>query len=360
MLQQGFNKFFPLPRFLSKPCFGLDISDESIKFIQILFTRKGIRIGHFGERVIPAGVIESGKITDGKRLREILTLLKKEEGMESVRVSLPEEQIYLFQLKLPKAGGTNIREMIELSLEEYVPVPPAEIIFDYELYQEDEQNFEVQVAAVPKVVVETYMSTFADCALDVKSFELEAQAVARAVIKDEDMGTYMVVDFGKERTGICIVSRGLAVFTSTVEMGGVMLTKLVEKNFKVTFEEAEKMKLKYGLTRNTQDQEIFSTLLNGVSILRDEISKNFIYWHTHKDEEGKERPEIQKIILCGGDSNLIGFAEYLAITMKQVVEIADVWTNVVSREKYIPVMPFEDSLSYATAIGLALGDLHYD
>ena len=120
------------------------------------------------------------------------------------------------------------------------------------------------------------------------------------------------------------------------------------------------MKLKYGLTRNTQDQEIFSTLLNGVSILRDEISKNFIYWHTHKDEEGKERPEIQKIILCGGDSNLIGFAEYLAITMKQVVEIADVWTNVVSREKYIPVMPFEDSLSYATAIGLALGDLHYD
>jgi type IV pilus assembly protein PilM len=359
MLRKGYKKFFPTPKFLSRPSFGLDISDESVKFIEFLETRKGIRIGHFGERAIPPGVIESGKIAEAKRLKEILLRLRKEENINLVRASLPEEQIYLFRLKLPKEGAKNIREMIELSLEEHVPVPPAEVVFDYELFQEDEQYFDVEVAAVPKAIIETYLSIFTNCGFVVPSFELEAQALARAVIKNGDKDVYMIVDCGKKRTGISIVDHGVVALTSTVDMGGVMLTKLIEKNFKVSFEEAEKMKIKYGLTRNTENQEVFSTLLNGVSIIRDEVDKHFIYWHTHKDEDGKDRPPVKKIILCGGDSNLIGFAEYLSISMRQNVELANVWLNVASPGDYIPEMSFESSLSYATAIGLALADLEH-
>lgn len=349
-----------MPKFLSQPSFGLDISDESIKFIEFIETRNGIRIGHFGEKTIPPGIIESGKIIDNTRIKEILVQLKKEEGINSVRVSLPEEQIYLFKIKIPKEVGIDIRDIIELSLEEYVPVSPKEIIFDYELYEEDDKNYKVEVSAVPKNITESYLSVFKDCGITVPSFELEAQALTRAVIKNGDMDTYMIVDFGKERTGVAIVSRGITVFTSTIDMGGVMLTRLVEKDFKVSFEEAEKIKLKYGLTRNAEKQEVFSALLNGVSILRDEINKNFIYWNTHKDEDGQDRPKIKKIILCGGDSNLIGFADYLSISMRQEVEMANVWVNVSSPEEYMPEIFLEDSLSYATAIGLALGDLNYD
>ncbi len=358
MPKRTYNKFFPTPKFLSRPSFGLDISDQSIKFIELLETRNGIEVGNFGERSVPPGIIESGKIVESGRLRDILSLLKKEEGMESVRVSLPEEQVYLFRLRVPKEGVKDIREMIELSLEEHVPIPPAEVIFDYELYQEDEKNYEVEVTAAPKQIIKSYLSIFKDSGLAVASFEIEAQALARAVVKSGDMDTYMVVDFGNQRTGISIVSHGMVVFTSTIDMGGVMLTKLIEKNFKISFPEAEKMKVKYGLTRNVAGQEIFSVLLNGVSILRDEISKHFIYWHTYKDEYGSDRPKIKKIILSGGDSNLIGFAEYLSISMRQTVEIADVWLNVASTEDYIPPISFENSLSYATAIGLALKDLN--
>ncbi|MCX6755277.1 MAG: pilus assembly protein PilM [Candidatus Nomurabacteria bacterium] len=356
MLNRSYNKFFPLPDFLSKPSFGLDISDESIKFIEILQTHKGLHIGKYGEKKFPAGIIGSGKIIDSKRLKDILLELKKVEGMNSARVSLPEEQVYLFKLKIPREKSINIREAIELSLEEYVPIPPADIIFDYELFSEDDQNFEVQVSAVPKQIIEGYISVFKDCNLDAPSFELEAQAGARSIVKDGDNDTYMIVDFGNDRTGLSVVSNGMVVFTSTLDIGGILLTRLIEKNFKVSFAEAEAMKLKYGLSRNTGSQDIFSALLNGVSILRDEISKNFIYWHTHKDENGKDRPAIKKIILCGGDANLIGLVEYLSITMHQNIELANVWTNVVSSDKYIPIMVFEESLSYATAVGLALAD----
>lgn len=356
MFSNLFNRFFPLPKFFSEPIFGLDISDESLKFVEFIYTKDGIRVGRYGERIIPPGVIESGKIKDSKKMEEILTALRKEEKVQSVRVSLPEEQAYLFALKLEKLGLKNVLEGIELALEDHVPIVAEDAIFDYELVNENTQDLEVQVTAVPKDIIENYLLIFKRSQISVKSFELEAQAVSRVVIKKGDMDTYMIVDFGKKRTGIFIVSKGIVVFTFTLDFGGVMLTAMIQKNFNVSFEEAEKMKKKYGLGRNTDNKEIFAVLLNSASVLRDEIVKHFLFWQTHKNEQGENNPPIKKIIFCGGDSSLIGLADYISISMKSTTEIANVWINILNTENYIPEMSLNQSLAFATALGLAQGD----
>ncbi len=360
MFRNSYNKFFPTPKFLEMPAFGLDISDESIKFIELRVEETGIRVGKYGERKIPPGIVESGKIKDSKQMEEILLALKKEVNMKSVRVSILENQIYLFKFRLEKAGLTSIRESIELSLEEHIPVPAPEAIFDYDILSEDPKGLELQVAAIPKSTVEDYLLVFRDSAISVHSLELEAQAIARAVIKKGDPETYMIVDFGEKRTGIFIVSAGVVMFTSTIDFGGVELDRAIQKNFKVTAEEANKMKVEYGLQRNVMNKEIFPVLLNSVSILRDEISRHFLYWHTHEDENGNTNLPIKKIILCGGDSNLIGLAEYFSVSMKTTVEMANVWVNIINTEHYIPDIGSKQALSFAAALGLALGDLEYD
>ncbi|MFA5095485.1 MAG: pilus assembly protein PilM [Candidatus Paceibacterota bacterium] len=360
MFRNFFKRFFPTPKFLVLPSFGLDISDESIKFVELIKTGNSIKVNRYGEKKIPSGIIESGKIKDPKKMEEILISLRNEEGLKSVRVSLPEEQVYLFNLKLEKLGLENVREAIELSLEEYIPISAQDTIFDYELLSEDEQSLKLQVAAIPKNVIEEYLSIFKNSKISAKSFELEAQAIVRAVIKKGDLETYMIVDFGKKRTGIFIVSGGIVIFTSTLDMGGVMLTNIIEKNLKISFEEAEKKKKECGLKRDASNPEVSTILLNGVSVLRDEIVKHFLYWHTHKDEEGKDRPPIKKIILCGGDSNLIGLSEYFSVSTKTRVEMADVWINIGDTGKYIPEINFNQSLAFATTLGLALRDFEHD
>ena len=283
----------------------------------------------------------------------------KEEKIDSVRVSLPEEQMYLFEFRLEKAGIENIRDSIELSLEEYIPLSAQDAVFDYEILKEDERGFDIQVSAIPKNIIDDYLSVFKDSEIRVDSFELEAQAISRAVIKEDDKETYMIVDFGEKRTGIFIITSGIVVFTSTLDVGGILLTNMIQKSFKISFEEAEKMKRKYGLERNAENQELFSVILNSVSILRDEIMKHFVYWHTHK-EGNREHSPIRKIILCGGDSNLVGFLDYLSVSTKNSIKIADVWINITNAQNYIPEIKFEQSLSYAAALGLALGNFKHD
>ncbi len=360
MLRASYNRFFPTPGFLMPPSFGLDISDESIKFAKLIAVKGGVRVGQYGEKRIPPGIIESGKIKDIKKLEEVLLSLKKDLDLTSVRVSLPEEQVYLFRDHLDKDGLKNVREGIELTLEEYIPIPAQDAIFDYEVLSEDEKGLELQVAAIPKNVIESYLSVFKDSDIVVQSCELEAQAIARAVVRRGDKDTYMIVDFGQTRTGIFIVSSGVVVFTSTFDIGGSTIVKTIEKSFNVSYEEADKMKKQFGMMRNAPNKEIFSVILNIVSIVRDEIAKHFLYWHTHPDEQGKERPAIKKIILCGGESNLIGLTEYLSVSIKTPVELANVWININDTAQFVPEMSFNQSLTFSAAFGLALGDFDYD
>lgn len=356
MFRNSRHNFFSTPKFLEMPSFGLDISDESIKYVELMPTDKGIKLGRYGEKKMPPGVMELGEIKDPVKLEALLLALKNEHNIRSVRVSILESQIYLFKLFLEKDGLVDVRQSIELSLEEHIPIPAQEAIFDYELIAEHDTSLEVQVAAVQQNVIESYLSVFMSVGLAVHSFELEAQAIARAIIQKGDPETYMIVDFGEKRTGIFIVTAGTVMFTSTVDLGGDVLDNMIEKNFKVSKQEAEKMKIQYGLQRNAANKEMFSVLLNSVSILKDEVTKHFVYWHTHEDEDGTRNPPIRKILLCGGDSNLVGLPEYLSVTMKTEVEMANVWINILNTDEYVPSIDFKHALSFAAALGLALGD----
>ena len=57
------------------------------------------------------------------------------------------------------------------------------------------------------------------------------------------------------------------MFTSTVDIGGVVLSNVIEKSFKISFEEAEKMKQKYGLSRDSENSKSTSIAITVLSIL---------------------------------------------------------------------------------------------
>jgi type IV pilus assembly protein PilM len=351
-----FTKLFPIPTFLTLSSVAIDISDQSIKFTELKRKKGELILGRYGMVILDPGIVVSGKIVDPARLTKALQDLKTKEKLECVRVALPEEQIYLFELKIPKVSPKEIRPTIELSLEEHVPLKLDEVIFDYIITHETESDYELQVSAIPAEYSKSYYSVFADAGLRPLSFELEAQAIARAVVNKKDPGTFMVVDFGETRTGLSIVSNGIVHFTITLEIGGVMIAKAIEKDFSISFKEAEALKRQVGLSRKDENKELFSVLIYSISILRDEINKNFIYWHTHKDDGGHERPKIQEIILCGGNANIFGLTDYLSASLHTKVTVANPWINVNSLSNYIPPININEALTYATALGLALGD----
>ena len=350
------NFLFPPPAFLLLPAVGIDISDRSIKFAKLIPTAHGFRLGEFGDVPLAPGIVEGGRIVTASRLVEALAELRRKHDISFVRAALPEEQMYFFRMNVPAGPEDSLYGTVELALEEHVPIAATEVVFDFEVVGRTEGEVEVAVTAASNTVIESYADTFRMAGLTLLSLELEAQAVARTVIHREDTFAHLIIDFGETRTGIAVSYGGQVYFTSTVNVGGQMLTETLAKHFGISVAEAESMKREFGLRRNSPHQDLFSLLLNNVAVLRDEINKHFIYWHTHPDENGKPRPPIEQIILVGGDSNLAGLPDYLATSLRVKTVVADVWTNVELPEHGVPDLTRNDSLGYATAIGLSLHD----
>ncbi|MFA5934138.1 MAG: type IV pilus assembly protein PilM [Candidatus Paceibacterota bacterium] len=356
----GLHTSFPVPRFLALSSVGIDISDTSVKFTSLKETKTGLELRTHGHKNIPSDVVTVGIIKDPIQLEKILKEIKQETGISCARVTLPEEQAYIFALNLPKLKLSEIRNAIELQLEENIPLPASEAIFDYEFIEESDTSYKVQISALPRTIVDSYVAVLESAGFISLSFELEAQAITRAVVPKGDDSTMMIIDFGAMRTGISVVSKGIVRFMSTVDIGGIALTNMIKKGLSIDFEHAEELKKENGLLRNSANKELFSILLNSVSILRDEINRHYIYWHTHKDESGNDREKINRIILCGGDAHLPGLLGYLTTSMRTKVELANIWSNINSLEHYSPKINFGESLIYSTALGLALRDFYHD
>ena len=357
-MKRLYNYYFPTPAYLVMSSCAIDISDQSIKYGEIIATSSGPKLSKYGKEKIPQGVVVSGKIEKEDEMIRLMKKIKEKENLHFIRVSLPEEQMYLFTLSLPKTEGGNLRDMIQLQIEEYIPLKAPDSIFDYDIISEDKQNVSVEVVAIASATIESYLSVFNKAGLVPVSFEIEAQAIARAVIPSDNTNPVMIVDFGEARTVVSISKNGRVYLTTTLSIGGADLTNMIAKNFSLSFEEAEKMKHKYGFDQESTTESIFPAVINGISVLRDEINKQYAYWETH-DDNNKEHKPINHIILCGGEANLAGLSDYLELSMKMKVENANVWVNVLKTEDKIPEMSFQESLSYATVIGLSLGSYMY-
>lgn len=353
-----FAKFFPTPKFLTIPATGVDISDNSIHFIEFADKRGHKILKKFGYCAIPDGIISKGEIQDVKALTDILKKFKEDNDINFVRASLPEEKAYLFQTQVPDdVSDKDIRSILEFKLEEYVPLSPAAAVFDYNILPDDKDEskyLNVVVAVYTKNTIEKYTSVFRDAGMTLLSLEIEAQAIKRAVVKEGDNGTYMIVDFGKTKTGLSVVSNDVLSFTSTLEVEEEKLTNAIIKYLGVSEKEVDRIKNEEGLIKTRNNKELSKVLMEVAESFKEDINKHYRYWKTRLDKEGNRSDSIEKIIICGGNSNLAGLPEFLSSSLKIKVERANVWTNVFLFDDFVPEINRFQSFSYTTAIGLAL------
>ncbi|MFA6006597.1 MAG: type IV pilus assembly protein PilM [Candidatus Paceibacterota bacterium] len=353
-MKSSFSAFFPLPNSLVRPAVGLDVSDESIKLIELSYAGGQARLKQFAELPIPPGAIVAGQIKQPADLTMVLASIRKRYNIFQANVSLPEELTYVTKVRVALAPKVDIREQIGLHLDEYVPLPPQETEFDFELIAEQGDSIDCAVVALPRETVTSYLGAFKESGIEPLAFEIEAQAVARSLIKSDDTDTIMTVDFGKARTGLAIVSEGRVLFSATLPFGGRYNTNIVMQMEKLDEAKAEALKRNSGLSRASGHEELYSMLLSHISVLRDEMNKYLLFWGSHKKEGEADPKPVNRIILAGGESNLLGLPEYLSATLGLKVVMGNPWINAFSLDEYIPPIEQPASLRYATAIGLAL------
>ncbi len=350
------NIFYP-PNYLFLPVAGIEICNGSIKYIEF-FNKNGVfSIKKFGEVSIPKDTVKNGFILNRTSLVKALLEVKKNITSDFVRVSIPEDKTYIFETKIPKGAENNIREVLEFKIEENVPLKLEGSMFEYEIIDRGELSDEitVSVSVIPKRVIVEYAETFDQAGMYPVSYEIESKVIANSVITKNSKKNSIILEIKDDSTVLIAVIDGFVRASSSVSIGesaikesllktGVFSDELINGKF---FENDFSFETTYS-------GESYSSLVNVFSILKDEVEKFNEYIKNRFLNINSHTRVIDSIILCGRSSVLPGLAKQINQNINTEVILADTWTNIFDVKDTVSPMKFNDSLAFATPIGLVL------
>lgn len=361
---------------LKPEAFGLDISDLSLKIIKLkrksqifpFFKREEFfSLACFGETEIKPGIIENGQIKDEnavvKIIKEALTKVKGQKlKTKYVVASLPEEKAFLQVIQMPKMKEEELKKAVYFEAEKYIPLPVDQVYLDCQIVPpayDHLDHLDVLIAALPKEIVDPYVSCLKKSGLVIKALEVESQAISRALIKNNlALAPLLLIDLGATRTSFIIFSGYALRFTASIPVSSQKFTQAISKVLKVDLKKAEQFKIKYGMKRDTKKgHQIFEALIPALTDLIEQIKKYLHFYQSHITHEHlpPDGRKVQKIYLCGGGANLRGFPDFLSAQLKLPVELGNPWINILPKPlKEVPELSFAESLKYTTALGLAL------
>jgi type IV pilus assembly protein PilM len=349
--------------FLSKtlPAFGLDVSTNSLKFMQLKHNGAEVEIKSYHEAPLSKGMIVNDAITDTKSFNYLLkeALSKPQYGkLDTMHVvaSLPETKSFVRVIQIPKMSETEAANAIPYEAENFIPMPVEQVYLDWQKIGETDDKMNVLMIASPKEFVDKYLGILENAGLKVAALEVESQSCHRALVAPAAGETVLLVDLADFRTSLVMVEEGNLQFTSTIPIAGSNFTEGLAKALGVSSSKAEEIKRKVGLSNTAEYPNIKTALLPVLTTLSAEI-KNILKFHgEHSDKQ------VSRVVLLGGSSKLINLAEFLGPLLADSgvlkVELANPWLNFTKIKN--PVLNPLDSLGFVTAVGLAARGMAFE
>ncbi|MDP3963904.1 MAG: pilus assembly protein PilM [bacterium] len=316
--------------------FGCDISDHSIRFAALGQEGDHLTLKSFGMHMLPEGVIVNGEVRDAmglvQHLREASAALKGQRlHTPFVVASLPDPQCFLRIVQLPKISDEEIPKALMAEIEANIPLSLSDVYYEWESAPAagDQDHLDVLVAVAPKVLVDQYVLAYDAAGLKPVAFEVDALSAARSTIpfQDHHERPLMLIDVAFHRATFLIFANGMVRFTASIPLKAVNAT------------EAEIKEL--------------------VKLLAAQVRPYMEFFSTHATHTHLPFTEIQQILISGDDFHGSSLATGLSVALGIPVQLANPWVNILKPPlQEVPMLPYKESLGYATVLGLALRAHH--
>jgi type IV pilus assembly protein PilM len=349
------RNFFPSRSFV-----GVDIGTTSIKLIE-LEKSKGLpelinyafleSYGHL-ERLNDAIQTSTLKMLD-KQTIELLKILLRASGVRSKNAvaSIPAFSSFTSLIELPVMSDEETVKAMRFQAKQYIPLPVSAVTLDWLRVGErkDEKgnvSQQVLLVAVPNEQIEKYKNIFKGAGLDLIALEVEGLSTARSLTGGNDQAT-LIVDIGSRSSTISIAKNGLMKFSGQTDFAGSSLTQTIASGLNIKMRKAEDLKKQRGLKGTGGEYELSTLMLPILDVIISEAKR------IKENYEKGYGEKIERVVLSGGGSNLLGAVTYF----QEQFGLPTSKANPFSRLKYdseIESLTSELGPGFSVAIGLAI------
>lgn len=345
---------------------GLDIGSSAVRAVQVSNGGRGpATLERLGQVLLPVGAVRDGEIVEPDAVVDALRTLWSRHGFKGRKVSLgvANQQVVVRQIDVPYLPDDELRQSLQLQVQEVIPIPLEQAILDFHTLEhfeaEDGQRMSrLLLVAAQRQMVEAFVDVVRRAKLKPISVDLDAFAILRSLAPVgvlDGAEAELLVEVGAGVTNLVVHAAGVPRFVRILVMGGNAITESLMGSDGLTYEEAEDVK--------TRARGADGTALVGngrVQVMTrcadrfvDEIRGSVDYYGAQDDAVA-----IRRVVLTGGASQLPDLAERLGQTLQLPVDGGHPLQELrigklgLSGEQLVEAQPY-----LAVATGLALGEL---
>lgn len=324
----------------NKKSVGIDIADHRILVTRLKKSGGSFVIDYFSNIPLVSGVVENGRIKNKIALTEAIKVAMKNVKAETacekrIVFGIPKNQAYvhIFSDNSNENNKDEIEQIIKKDVEGSIPLEAEDIYYSYKLLHKENNVRTFLVVAVSKEVIFEWQDFFTSVGVDVQVYDLSSLATYRNLYKNAPKKPICMLDIGGDSTSISIFdNRGLR-YSHAVRFAGIEFSEQIAETLNISFEEAEKLKIKFGMPKTGKLFPIMKKNLEPIIKTTQEIF----------DYVKKTGDIVEKIILVGASSSMKGLPEYLQTVFGIPVELGQ------------PIIAGKKSdYGYLNSIGLAL------
>ena len=313
---------------------GVDIGSHAVKVCQLKRTDKAYSVLSLGSALLPEGAVDDGTLNEPELVGEVIADLFKNLKIKTKKVGFSISGYSVIVKKVNLAVmDSQLEEHIMAEAEQYIPFDIDDVYLDFQdlkTNSDENDRTDVMLVAAKKDIVDDYLEMLENIGLqativDVDGFALE-NTYEYNTPKSENVA---LVDIGASKMNINIISSGISVVARDIVVGSRQLTEHIQSQFDLEFDEAEALKLGHQEAgEKKQDiEEIFSTVCTQWVL---EIKKAIDLYHSNYPDS-----PLNKLVLSGGGSKVVGLTDFLANETGLEVELFNPFANMISNDKKI-------------------------
>ncbi len=294
---------------------ALDIGSYSLKFLEVEISQEKIKIKNFGFGILS----ESGDdiALNKNSVIELIKKLCKHYSIKSKKsgVVLPGNKTIIKSIKLSSENlpSGDLEPLIYKQAEQIIPFDINEIRLSYDFIETENPNeVEVLIVASKKDIVNAYLEIIKQANLKPYIADVDYFCLLNIFEKnysDEYGGKVIaLLDIGASSSNIVMLFNKREMFNRDFNVGCSQINRNLEKRLKITYKEAEKMKL-----NNENNYILREEKENYFNEIKREISRSFDLFINSSNFD-----KIDVLFLCGGGSMIKGLKPFLEKNFKEL------------------------------------------
>jgi type IV pilus assembly protein PilM len=341
---------------------GVDIGTTSIKVVEVKQGKQLPEVVNYGFLESSGYLARSNQALQTSTLKlfekEAVELLKLIiSGMQTksteVLASLPLFSAFMTVLDFPEMKAGEVEKSMVFQAKQYIPLPISEVALDWMRVGEykDDKGFmhqRILLISVPQETIKKYQRIFKLAGLSLRALEIESLSLAR-IFGGTDFTPTIVVDIGSRSTNIVFLESGQLKFNKQGDFAGASLTQALSTSLGINPLRAEELKKQRGITGTGPNYELSTIMLPLLDAIINEVKKARYRY----EEQFPEAAKLERIILSGGSTNLLGIEKYFEREFKLAVVRANPFAKFEYQPAIDPMVP-ELNPVMSVALGLTL------